>query len=194
MPLSNSINRFIESYYKSLYEKLSELKWGVFSPRPFGIFPMIAINFNTRSDFHCDEHDDPNSLCCLVALGDFEGGELCFPQLQIVIPLRSGQLVAFSSRFLLHGNLPITSGIRHSVVYFVHSTFFHNLRDFSSVYSDLENGIERDVNGSIVPTIPRQDLNNANGLNRIIKLDKPKANQVRAPPSFTDCRRGCIGK
>ncbi|CAG8572107.1 15088_t:CDS:2 [Funneliformis mosseae] len=150
--LSDFINRFIEGYYKSLYEKLSELKW--------------------------DEHDDPNFLCCLIILGDFKRGELCFSQLQIIIPLRLGQLMAFSSCFLLYGNLPITSGIQHSVVYFVHSTFFHNLHDFSSVYSDFKNRIEQDVNGSIVPTILRQDLNNTNRLNCIIKLDKPKANQI----------------
>ncbi|CAG8574706.1 2018_t:CDS:2, partial [Racocetra persica] len=41
-------------------------------------FLMIAINYNTVSDYHWDENDEPNSLCCLVALGDFEGGELCF--------------------------------------------------------------------------------------------------------------------
>ena len=69
---------------------------------------MIAINFNTISDYHWDEHDEPNSLCCLVALGDFDGGQLCFPQLQIVIPLRPGQIVAFSFRFLMHKNFPVT--------------------------------------------------------------------------------------
>ncbi|CAG8641804.1 8020_t:CDS:2 [Paraglomus brasilianum] len=153
---------------------------------------MIAINFNTISDYHWDEHDDPNSLCCLVALGDFDGGELCFPQLQIVIPLRPGQVVAFSSRLLLHGNFPVTRGIRHSVVYFVHSMFFHHLRNFTEIYKDRKDGIERDVNGSAVPTVSHQDLNNANGLNRIINLDRPKANQIRVPPSSTDCRRGCI--
>ena len=92
------MNRFLQDNYKNMYEKLSELKWGPFAPKSFGIFPMIAINFNTISDYHWDEHDEPNSLCCLVALGDFDGGQLCFPQLQIVIPLRPGQIVAFSSR------------------------------------------------------------------------------------------------
>ena len=72
---------------------------------------MIAINYNSISDFHWDEHDEPNSLCCLVALGDFKGGELIFPQLQIIVPLRPGQVVVFPSRLLLHGNLKVTGGI-----------------------------------------------------------------------------------
>ena len=102
------MNRFLQDNYKNMYEKLSELKWGPFAPKSFGIFPMIAINFNTISDYHWDEHDELNSLCCLVALGDFDGGQLCFPQLQIVIPLRPGQIVAFSFRFLMHKNFPVT--------------------------------------------------------------------------------------
>lgn len=192
--LSNSINQFVGNYYESLYEKLCKLKWGAFAPRSFGIFPMIAINFNTGSDFHWDEHDDPNSLCCLVALGDFEGGELCFPELEVIIQLKPNYVVAFSSRLLLHGNLPITRGIRHSVVYFVHSIFFHNMRDFSSIYEDLEVGIEKDAYGSVVSSISRQDLKDARDLNKQIRLFKPKKSQTKIPERSCDKRRGNIGK
>ena len=100
-PLSNSISNFIRDSYDT---KLSKLSWGPYAPRSFGIFPMIAINFNTISDFHWDEHDEANILCVLVALGDYEGGELCFPQLQVVVRIRPGQVIAFASRLLLHGN------------------------------------------------------------------------------------------
>ncbi|CAG8847537.1 21521_t:CDS:1, partial [Racocetra persica] len=54
------------------------------------------------------KHDEPNSLCYLVALKEFERGELCFSQLQIVIPLRSSQVVAFSLHLLLHSNFSLT--------------------------------------------------------------------------------------
>ncbi|RHZ59668.1 hypothetical protein Glove_362g75 [Diversispora epigaea] len=45
--------------------------------------------------------------------------------------------------------------------------------------------VERDA-------IPRQDLNDARGLNHMIKLDEPKLNQTRIPPASTDRRRGHI--
>jgi hypothetical protein len=195
VPLSNSVNQFLEKYYLSLYEKLSKLKWGPFAPRPFGVFPMIAINYNTISDYHWDKHDDPNSLCCLVVLGDFEGGELCFPQLKIIIPLRPGQILLFPSRLLLHGNFVVTKGIRHSVVYFVHSSFSHHQRNFSSVYDDFESGIERNSKGDVIPTPNKQqNFNDAYGLNHQIQLSKPTASQLKVPPKSLDCRRGCIGK
>src|SRR5436305_14524833 len=108
---------------------------GTFRTKKFWNFPMIAINFNTISDYHWDEHDEPNSLCYLVALGDFDSGQLCFPQLQIVIPLKPGQIVAFSSRFLMHENFPVIRGIRHSIVYFIHKYFFRDL-----THSDLDDG------------------------------------------------------
>ena len=94
-------------------------------PRAFGIFPTIAINFNAISNYHWDSNDNLDGLCFLVTLGDFEGGELCFPQLQIVIKLKSGQIVAFSSCLLLYGNLLITKGIRFSIVYLCIEASFH---------------------------------------------------------------------
>jgi hypothetical protein len=192
--LSNSVNRFLQKYYESLYKNLNKLNWGPFASRQFGIFPMAVINFNTISDYHWDEYDDLNSFCCLVALGEFEGGELCFPQLEIVIPLRLNQVIAFPSRFLLHGNFPVTKGIWHSVVYFVHSSFFHHLRDFTQVYNDLENGLKRDACGLIISSILQQDLNNAQGRNHLMRLNKLKGSQIRVPPASTNCRRGHIGK
>ncbi|CAG8806989.1 19875_t:CDS:2, partial [Racocetra persica] len=100
--LSDCVNWFLRDYYGDLYTKLSRLLWGPFAPKPFGVFPIIAINFNTTSDYHWDEHDKANSLCVLVALEDYEGGELYFPQLQMVVHLRPGQIVAFASHLLLH--------------------------------------------------------------------------------------------
>ncbi|POG59599.1 hypothetical protein GLOIN_2v1721053, partial [Rhizophagus irregularis DAOM 181602=DAOM 197198] len=111
-PISNSVNRFVNKYYEHYYTKLSKLTIGPFVPRTFGIFPTIAINFNVISNYHWDSNDDPNGLCFLVALEDFE---VCFPQLQILVKLKSGQIVAFSSYLLLHGNLPIIRGIRFSI-------------------------------------------------------------------------------
>ena len=35
-----------------MHMKLSNLSWGPFAPRSFGIFPMITINFNTISNYH----------------------------------------------------------------------------------------------------------------------------------------------
>ena len=194
-PLSNSVNKFVKEYYEHYYMKLSKLTWGPFAPRSFGIFPMIAINFNVISNYHWDEQDEPNSLCLLVALGDFEGGELCFPQIQIVVKLRPGQVLAFPSRLLLHGNFKVTRGIRYSVVYFVHSEFFHHLRHFDSIYKECESNKNAGIIG------PEEDFNNAQYLNQAQssgsknqkKSKKPKITKSEFRKA-TDQRRNNISK
>jgi len=99
---------------------------------------------------------------------------------------------------LLHGNLKVTGGIRHSIVYFIHSTFFRNLRDFSNIYNDHKKGIERNARGLVVDKIPQQDLNDAQNLNKRIKLKKAKANQIhdssKSDDPSRDARRKHIGK
>jgi len=152
------------------------------------MYIFLTINHHFAYEIW-DAYTYPSSFLLIC-----KGGELCFPQLQIIVPLRPGQVVAFSSRLLLHGNFPVTRKIRYRIVYFVHSMFFHHLRNFTEIYKDRKDGIERYVNGLVVPIIPQQDLNDAHGLNRQVRLNKPKANQIRVPPASTDCRRGRIGR
>ncbi|RHZ79024.1 hypothetical protein Glove_152g66 [Diversispora epigaea] len=137
VPLSNFVNKFIQDNYNSMYLKLKNLSLGPFAPRSFGIFPMIAINYNIVSNYHWDLSDASNCLCCLIPLGNFQGGDLYFPQLHVRVPLQPGQVVAFDSHNLLHGNLPLISGIRHSIIYFVHQNFFHKEDNYSNM--EIEN-------------------------------------------------------
>ncbi|KAF0419877.1 calnexin independence factor cif1 [Gigaspora margarita] len=106
---------------------------------------MIAINYNAISNYHWDKNDEPNSLCCFVALGDFKEDELCFPQLKIIVLLRPGQVIVFFSCLLLYE------------------------------YKDLKDGIDRDANGKKVSgKICRQNLEDASTLNQETRLLKPK--------------------
>ncbi|PKC53703.1 hypothetical protein RhiirA1_478734 [Rhizophagus irregularis] len=143
-PLSDSINRFAQNYYNDFYKKLSQLNWGPFAPRSFGIFPMISINYNIISKYHLDKNDHENSLAFLVVLGDFEGGEICFSEIKLVVKIRPGQVLVFSSRFLKHGNLKVTKGIRHSIVYYVHQDFFKELRNFNKKIKETNDKMQDD--------------------------------------------------
>ncbi|CAG8852076.1 8855_t:CDS:2, partial [Racocetra persica] len=53
------VNKLLQGL-KALSDSVNWLSWGPFAPKPFGVFPMIAINFNTTSDYHWDEHDEAN--------------------------------------------------------------------------------------------------------------------------------------
>lgn len=84
---------------------------------------MCAINFNTLCGYHIDRHDDKYGFCWLVPLGEWEGGDLIFPQLKVRVKLKPRNILAFRSNLLVHGNL-LCSGVRHSLVFFTHNNLF----------------------------------------------------------------------
>ncbi|CAG8833461.1 1389_t:CDS:1, partial [Gigaspora margarita] len=66
--------------------------------------------------------DHHNSLCVVCPLGIFKSGQLVFPELKLVVHVKVGQAVAFRSKILVHRNLPVLTGVHHSVVFFIHGT------------------------------------------------------------------------
>ncbi|CAG8567392.1 3766_t:CDS:2, partial [Acaulospora morrowiae] len=135
-PISDAVNNYINSIYPALYEKMRKLDLGPNVPKSFGAFPTVGINFNYICQFHRDLKDHRNTLCVVCPLGVFEGGQLAFPELKLAINAKQGQAIAFRSHLLIHGNLPITAGSRHSVVFYLHDTVIKQKRKFSSLFDD----------------------------------------------------------
>ena len=84
---------------------------------------MCAVNFNTICGYHIDHDDDKYGFCWLIPLGDWEDNDVIFPQLNIRVKLKPGNILAFKSNLLVHGNLPCFS-VRHSLVFFTHNNLF----------------------------------------------------------------------
>ena len=76
-------------------------------------FLGLVINLNVATAAHRDSKDD--SLCLVLAVGDYEGGELVLYEPGLVIPLQNGDFVLFPSCELTHFNLHYT-GRRASIV------------------------------------------------------------------------------
>ena len=114
---------------------MKKLNLGSYVPKSFGIFPTVSINFNIICQFHRDLKDHRNTLCVVCPLGNFEGGELTFPELKLVIHVKQGQAVAFRSNILVHGNLPVIAGIRHSLVFYIHNTLIKQKRKFEDLFA-----------------------------------------------------------
>ena len=88
-------------------------------------------------------------------------------------------MVLFSSNFLLHGNLPVVRGIRHSIVYFVHSNLFHHRRNFTKIYNNYETEIKK---GHVCFEQAQEDFYVTN-MNEIKTFSRPKNEQLREPKS-----------
>ena len=133
-PLSDEVNNYLEVTYPLLYAKMKKLDLGPNVPKSFGAFPTVGINFNSICQFHRDLKDHRNTFCVVCPLGVFEGGQLAFPELKLAFNVKQGQAIAFRSNLLVHGNLPITTGTRHSVVFYIHDTVIKQKRKFGSLY------------------------------------------------------------
>jgi hypothetical protein len=136
-PLSDLVNNYIKNTYTVLYAKMEKLDLGPNVPKSFGSYPTASVNFNSICQFHLDLQDHRNTLCVVCPLGTFEGGQLVFPELKLAFNIKEGQAIAFRSRLLVHGNLPIINGNRHSVVFYIHNTLVKKGRPFSSFKSRL---------------------------------------------------------
>jgi len=124
-PLSDTINNWTNKAYSQLYTNMKDLDLGPNVPKSFGIFPTASINFNCASAFHHDIKDHRNALCIVCPLETFEGDELVFPELKLIFHVKQGQAIAFRSLLLVHGNLLITSGKRHSIVFYIHKSLLN---------------------------------------------------------------------
>ncbi|VDB87439.1 unnamed protein product [Peniophora sp. CBMAI 1063] len=70
---------------------------------PTAPFAGLVVNVNVITRMHRDKKD--KKFCCIIALGDWEGGDLCFYEQGLVFPLRSGDLIVFRSSETTHFNL-----------------------------------------------------------------------------------------
>ena len=66
-------------------------------------FSGYVVNINVCTLMHQDMMDA--RICVVIALGDFEGGQLVLVEPGLVINLKAGEGVAFDSRRITHLNL-----------------------------------------------------------------------------------------
>jgi len=89
--------------------------------------------FPTSSAIHIDGND---IFCVIVPTGDWpiDQGILGFPQLNLLVNLRPGDVIIFNSSQLYHLVSQISSGYRNSVIFFTHKSLLKQ----RTVIGDLE--------------------------------------------------------
>ncbi|KAH9828712.1 uncharacterized protein C8Q71DRAFT_687833, partial [Rhodofomes roseus] len=66
-------------------------------------FLGLVVNMNVTTAAHRDGKDD--GICLVLAIGDFEGGELVLYEPGLIVPLWNGDFILFPSCDLTHFNL-----------------------------------------------------------------------------------------
>lgn len=94
-------------------------------PRMSASFTTMAANHNFRTALHRDNKTVPGSALVFTMLGDdaVKGGLLAFPQLNVAVDLRVGDILAFDAD-LLHSNTAFNNkGFnRLSCVFYAHTS------------------------------------------------------------------------
>lgn len=95
----------LEQYLKPEYDILSIDCAHLPSNQASPVHPFLGfvVNLNIASRCHRDWGD--NKFCIVLAIGDFEGGELCLMEAGLVIPMRNGDFTLFLSGDVTHFNL-----------------------------------------------------------------------------------------
>lgn len=83
-------------------------------------FVSLVVNINVRTEAHRDKKD--LFLCLVMPVGEFEGGELVMYEQGLVLEVKCGGIVIFSSAETTHFNLEYT-GRRASFVLQTDSEF-----------------------------------------------------------------------
>ncbi|KIL57144.1 hypothetical protein M378DRAFT_88260 [Amanita muscaria Koide BX008] len=96
-------------------------------------FTAVAVKEGNSERIHIDSNDQ--GITWVLPIGEWEGGNLVFPQLGLEVPLRSGELLGFSANLLAHYCTRIKSGNRLVITMFTCKHIFGD----SLLYSELVN-------------------------------------------------------
>ncbi|KAJ7859663.1 hypothetical protein B0H14DRAFT_2350999 [Mycena olivaceomarginata] len=88
-----------------------------------GMITTLAVKEGGSEKMHVDWFDNMNMFAWVTAVGDFEGGDFCSPQLGGRMPCKPGSLLGARTRFLTHCCIPV-AGRRIVFTFFVDSCLF----------------------------------------------------------------------
>jgi hypothetical protein len=126
--------KWLERYYKKYvpedYNKMVLLTKRIpKAHRIGGAWHSYQVNYDYRSRYHTDSHD-ASDYSMVVPFYDFTGGEVVIPAWNVAFKVLEGDLIILSQK-AFHGNFPIKSGHRLSVIPYTHSGFrYYNRRMF----------------------------------------------------------------
>jgi hypothetical protein len=88
-----------------------------------GMITTLAVKEGGSENMHVNWFDNLNMFAWVTAIGDFEGGDFCSPQLGGRMPCKPGSLLGARTRFLAHCCTPV-AGRRIVLTFFVDSCLF----------------------------------------------------------------------
>ena len=108
-----------KSYWKKLQEDSDKTAADTFHISRRACFHGLALLRNLQVDSHRDKSDVLDGWVAMVYWGNFDGGHLVLPDLQVKLDFKPGDIIFFRSRLLEHFVTDF-QGERSSMVFFTH--------------------------------------------------------------------------
>jgi len=86
-----------------------------------------AFQFNRQTPLHPDSTDPPQCWVALVTLGNFQGGELFLPRLNLRMSYQPGTIILLRGHILPHEVEDFSGGQRISIAHFTHESLWQEL-------------------------------------------------------------------
>lgn len=147
------INDIYKSHLPNEYEKQMEYVDTIaedFKIKGTAFTTLYALK-NAPTATHMDTFDYPGAFGVMATLGNFQGGEICFPRFRIAIDYQPGDLL-LADVHQLHGNFPVLAGERVACVLFVRKGIHTCSLDAKVEGSDFSKGLRET---SQVESVPR---------------------------------------
>ena len=87
---------------KQHFPSVHKILQGVRVPHKFGSWHMAVLNVNLAVTPHCDDFNHIEGVCCVIVFGEFDGGELCFPDELICVKVKHDTIMLFHSKKFKH--------------------------------------------------------------------------------------------
>lgn len=87
--------------------------------RLLGLWTFAMVNLDAVYKLHVDGKDC--DFCVVLVMGEFTGGHVCFPTLQLEFQVQRGDVLIFRSCLLPHVVSDVLSGVCYSVVMTTHT-------------------------------------------------------------------------
>jgi hypothetical protein len=126
-------NQLLQALDPAQYKALEELKQAARKKYPCisaldSIDPLLqegkAIMWNRQTPYHVDGADPKNAWVTLMTLGEFTGGDLLFPSLNLRLKYEPGTIILFKGRRFPHVVESWEGGQRISIVHFTHESLW----------------------------------------------------------------------
>jgi len=91
LPLTETVEALFQTFLPSEHSKYRAAYEAIYDGRAdpvdvaFGIWTSRSLVINANTNNHKDLEDISHGWCAVVAMGDFEGGDACFPELGVKI-------------------------------------------------------------------------------------------------------------